>query len=159
MKTTGYLLLTAVCLLPVTAYGGERVSRRENDMDLLQHELGRNLGDGATLNPPEFTQSPGKSSNQWRIDESAIEYQCDGRPLVRLLRSCGKRVRDCYSAKKCKKFTPSHRCPEGSGRRLAGQPSTPVGNRIRADQRPGIEGGARQLIELCRRSFSAHRQS
>ena len=39
-------------------------------------------------------------------------------PLSRLLRSRDKRARDCCAAKKRKKFTPSHLCPEGSGRRL-----------------------------------------
>jgi hypothetical protein len=41
---------------------------------------------------------------------------------ARLVCSCDKRERDRYATKKRKKFTPSHRCPEGS--RLVGQPST-----------------------------------
>jgi hypothetical protein len=86
---------------------GDGGSIRENDMDLLLHEFGRNFGnalrrslrppifdgDRATLNPAEFTQSLGKSSPPSRIEGCRVHHVRDGRPLARLLRS--RRQRPC----------------------------------------------------------------
>src|SRR5262249_13980178 len=106
---------------------GDGGSIRENDLDLLLHELGRNLGDAlrtsvrpvildcdcATVNPPEFTQSLSKSSNRWRIDQGAIHYKRDGRPLAHLLRS--RRERPCDTrAHKRDELAPPHRFPRYS---------------------------------------------
>jgi hypothetical protein len=83
-------------------------------MDLLLHELRRNLGDalrtpfrpaiidrdGATVSPTEFAQSLDKSTPIWTVGRSVKEHERDGRPLARLLCPGGRRARDRYAAKK-----------------------------------------------------------
>src|SRR5262245_40086751 len=89
-------------------------------MDLLLHELGRNLGNslrtpfrpaivdrhGVTVSPTEFAQSIGKSSAQCGIGRNGKPHERDGRPLARLLRPRRKRPDGYRAADERDELTP-----------------------------------------------------
>src|SRR5271170_5406834 len=104
----------------------DRASIRDNDIDLLPHELACNLGDalgaslrpaildcdGATLDPTEFTQSLHKSSSPWTPERSVRAQKADRRQL---LCEGTERPRCRSTAEKRDEITSSHRLPTAYG--------------------------------------------
>src|SRR5580700_3005206 len=90
-------------------YCSDCAAIRDNDIDLLPHELSRYLGhalgppfgpagldrDGATLDPAEFSKSLDKSGCPRTKYYSSTTQVPDGRQLVSLLGVCAKRPRCC----------------------------------------------------------------